>query len=688
MALAGEGDAAAIEKLRTTALLTEIREPKPGGGWAFSYEVHPLVGRLAARRSDRADACARRVTAAPATTSSSWRGRPPPGRTTSRPPTTCGRWARPTAAYDLLAPLVQWLLQRGRVLDARAVLAEIGDPGSLHPSRAAWVQHLRRRRGGGLRRPGRRRSRPTAPAWPSRERLAAADPSNAGWQRDLSVSHEQARRRAGGAGASWPTRSQAYQASLAIREQLAAADPSNAGWQRDLSVSHNKIGDVLVAQGHLAGALTRLPREPRHPRAAGGGRPEQRRLAARPLGQPRARSATCWWRRASSTARSRPTATASPSPSGWPRPTRATPTGSATSRSATNKLGDVLVAQGQLADALTAYRASLAICERLAAADPSNAGWQRDLSVSHEQDRRRAGGAGAARRRARRLPRQPRHRRAAGRGRSEQRRLAARPLGQPRAGSATCWWRRASWPGALDAYRESLAIREQLAAADPSNAELAARPLGQPQQDRRRAGGAGRSRRRARAPTRTPRHRRAAGRGRPEQRRVAARPLGEPRASSATCWWRRASWPARSRLPGQPRHRRAAGGARSEQRRLAARPLGRATSKIGDVLVAQGQLAGAIVAFEGAVAGYRQAACEEPGRCTVARVLGGAAMAARHTQRQDGRAELKGGAGTSQAVGRPIVWMPTAIDGLRRSRPRSPSSELARRCRPRCPPVV
>ncbi|HTW28913.1 MAG TPA: tetratricopeptide repeat protein, partial [Acetobacteraceae bacterium] len=48
----------------------------------------------------------------------------------------------------------------------------------------------------------------------------------------------------------------AFRDGLAIRERLAAADPGNAGWQRDLSVSHNKIGEVLVAQGKLAEALT------------------------------------------------------------------------------------------------------------------------------------------------------------------------------------------------------------------------------------------------------------------------------------------------------------------------------------------------------------------------------------------------------------------------------------------------
>jgi tetratricopeptide (TPR) repeat protein len=46
-----------------------------------------------------------------------------------------------------------------------------------------------------------------------------------------------------------------YRDSLAIRERLAASDRSNTGWQRDLSVSNNKVGDVLVAQGKLDEAL-------------------------------------------------------------------------------------------------------------------------------------------------------------------------------------------------------------------------------------------------------------------------------------------------------------------------------------------------------------------------------------------------------------------------------------------------
>jgi hypothetical protein len=48
-----------------------------------------------------------------------------------------------------------------------------------------------------------------------------------------------------------------------------------------------------------------------------------------------------------------------------------------------NKIGDVLVAQGNLPTALMSYQASLGIAERLAKADPDNAGWQRDLALGY-----------------------------------------------------------------------------------------------------------------------------------------------------------------------------------------------------------------------------------------------------------------------------------------------------------------
>ena len=76
------------------------------------------------------------------------------------------------------------------------------------------------------------------------DRLAKADPGNAGWQRDLSVSYD----RVGDvlvAQGNLPEALKSFRGSLAIADRLAKADPGNAGWQRDLSVSYDRVGDVL-----------------------------------------------------------------------------------------------------------------------------------------------------------------------------------------------------------------------------------------------------------------------------------------------------------------------------------------------------------------------------------------------------------------------------------------------------------
>ncbi len=178
------------------------------------------------------------------------------------------------------------------------------------------------------------------------QRLAAADPGNAGWQRDLSVAHNKIGDVLVAQGNLAHQALESYRASLDIAERLAGADPGNAGWQRDLSVSHNKIGDVLRAQGNLAQALESY-------RAALDIR---ERLAG-----------------------------ADPGNAGWQRDLSVSH----------NKIGDVLVAQGNLAQALESYRASMDIAERLAGADPGNAGWQRDLIVSNVKLAESAQGAGS-----------------------------------------------------------------------------------------------------------------------------------------------------------------------------------------------------------------------------------------------------------------------------------------------------
>jgi len=74
-------------------------------------------------------------------------------------------------------------------------------------------------------------------------RLAEADPDNAGWQRDLSVSHNKigdVRVEQGDLSGAL----ESYRASMAIRERLAEADPNNAGWQRDYAVNLSKLAGI------------------------------------------------------------------------------------------------------------------------------------------------------------------------------------------------------------------------------------------------------------------------------------------------------------------------------------------------------------------------------------------------------------------------------------------------------------
>ena len=87
-----------------------------------------------------------------------------------------------------------------------------------------------------------------------RMRLAAADPANAGWQRDLAIAYD----KIGDVNATRGERDEAlrnYRANFAIIEKLARGDPKNAGLQRDLMVSHNRIGDMRWAKGERAEAL-------------------------------------------------------------------------------------------------------------------------------------------------------------------------------------------------------------------------------------------------------------------------------------------------------------------------------------------------------------------------------------------------------------------------------------------------
>ena len=213
------------------------------------------------------------------------------------------------------------------------------------------------------------------------------------------------------------------------------------------------------------------------------------------------------------------------SSSAWRRPIPATPAGSATSRSASSRIGDVQRAQGNLDAALEAYRGQARHPREAGRAGPE----QRRVAARPlgqlQQDRRRAERAGQSRRRAQGLPGRPCHPREAGRAGPEQRRVAARPLGQL-------------------------------------------------QQDRRRAERAGQSRRRAQGLRGRARHRREAGRAGPEQHRAGSATSRSASTRSATCRARGAISTPRSRPI-----RTASPSPRSWPRRTRATPSGSATSR-------------------------------------------------------------------------------------------------------------
>jgi tetratricopeptide (TPR) repeat protein len=175
-----------------------------------------------------------------------------------------------------------------------------------------------------------------------------------------------------------------YRRSLAVRDQLAQSDPGNAGWQRDLSVSYNKIGDVQIEQGNLAGALSsyndclaifdQLTKS--DPANAGWQRDlsvAYTRIGDVQVAQDDLAGALKSY--SDSLAIFDRLAKSDPRNADWQYNLGIS----------NERIGDVQIAQGNLAGALKSYRAKFGIIDRLAKSDPRNAGWQRDLSVSYEK---------------------------------------------------------------------------------------------------------------------------------------------------------------------------------------------------------------------------------------------------------------------------------------------------------------
>jgi tetratricopeptide (TPR) repeat protein len=135
-----------------------------------------------------------------------------------------------------------------------------------------------------------------------------------------------------------------------------------------------------------------------------------------------------------------------------------------------DKIGDVLRAQGQLAEALKAYRDSYTIGERLAKKDPDDAEWQRDLSVTFNKigDVLHAQGRQAEALKAYRDSLAIRERLAKQDPKNAERQRDL-SVSFERVGDALR--KQGQLTEALKAYRDSLAIRERLAKQDPSNAD-------------------------------------------------------------------------------------------------------------------------------------------------------------------------------------------------------------------------
>ena len=508
----------------------------------------------------------------------------------------------------------------------------------------------------GLRATCRRRWRATTPSLAIAERLAKADPGNAGWQRDLSVSHDKIGDvlRAQG---NLPGALESYRASLAISERLAKADPGNAGWQRDLSVSHEQDRRRAAGPGQPAGGAGELPRRARHRRAAGQGRPRQCRLAARPLGvaqQDRRRArdqgnlpAALESYRAA-LAISERLAKADPGNAGWQqrplgvaredrrraagsgqpaaalesyraalaiaeRLAKADPGNAGWQRDLSvshDKIGDVLRAQGNLPRRWRATTPALAIAERLAKADPGNAGWQRDLSVSHRQDRRRAAGSGQPAGGAGELPRRARHRRTPRRSRPRQCRLAARPLGVAQQDR-----RRAAGPGqpagALASYRPRSPSANVWPRPTPAMPAGSATSRCRTARSATCCGLRATCRRRWRATG--PRSPLPSVWPRPTPAMPAGSAISRCRTTrSATCCGLRATCRGAGELPRRARHRRTPGQGRPRQCRLAARPLGFARQHRRRAS-AQGNLPGALESYRASLAIAERLAKADPG---------------------------------------------------------------------------
>jgi tetratricopeptide (TPR) repeat protein len=252
------------------------------------------------------------------------------------------------------------------------------------------------------------------------ERLAAAEPDNAGAQRDVGVVYQTKGNVLRALGRREDALA-AYRKSLAIYERLAAKDPGNEEWQGHAADADALIGRTLSLGGERQQALEFY----------------RRALAIR-----------------------QKLADAQPAKAEWQRQLAA----------ANVDIGDALDAAGKLTEALDAYRTALAIDQKLAASDPENTKWQADLTVAYETI------GDVLRKQGQREEALASYRKSL----EISEKLAALDPGNARQQSDLAWMYRKIGEvlqdsgrsrEALDLFRKGFALDEKLAAADPSNAQ-------------------------------------------------------------------------------------------------------------------------------------------------------------------------------------------------------------------------
>jgi tetratricopeptide (TPR) repeat protein/predicted esterase len=173
----------------------------------------------------------------------------------------------------------------------------------------------------------------------------------------------------------------AFKASRHITERLADASRSDDARQRDLSISLNRIGEVQREQGDLAGALETFQAS----RAI-----REHLVEAAPSNDDRQRDLGVILTKVGAVLREQGDLDGALDAFQASRVINkrlADADGADATKERDlsvchNNVGEVLQAQGKLADALEAFQASRAIIERVAGADRSNTGWQRDVSIS------------------------------------------------------------------------------------------------------------------------------------------------------------------------------------------------------------------------------------------------------------------------------------------------------------------